>query len=492
MSRYLAFDLGAESGRAIVGTVAAGRVSVQEVHRFPNRQVSAAGHLHWDVPYLFGELKEGLARAIRGGYEDLTSLGVDTWGVDFALVGSDGVLRGLPFAYRDRRTDGVMPRVFAKMSREEIFARTGIQCMQINSLYQLYAAHAGDRDAFDGSVRLLFMADLFNFLLSGVTCSEYTLASTSQLLNAARREWDPELFARLALPAGIMAPIVRPGAIIGPVSPGVLREVGATGPLNVVAVGCHDTASAVAAVPARGDDWAFLSSGTWSVIGMELDAPLLTADALANGFGNEGCVGGRIRFLRNVMGMWLLQQLRGQWQAEGKAYDHDDVSRLAEDAGKAEAIIDPEDMSFLHPPDMAGAIRAHCETTGQRAPRTDGEIVRCVLESLALKYGEVLATLGRVTGRSIRRLHIVGGGSRNRLLNQMTSDVCGVPVVAGPAEATALGNIMVQAMADGAVASVAEGRAIIRRSFPASEFSPRGEGGTSVPASRRDRAEGGR
>jgi rhamnulokinase len=473
MRKYLAFDLGAESGRAIVGTVADGRVSVQEIHRFPNRQVCTAGHLHWDVPCLFAELKEGLRRAIRDGHGDVTSIGVDSWGVDFALVGADGALRELPFAYRDSRTDGVVPRVFGKMSREEIFAATGIQCVQINSLYQLYAAQADDPAGLDASVRLLFIADLFNFLFTGVQCSEYTLASTSQLLNAARREWDRELFTRLGLPLRLMAPLVQPGTIIGTVSPGILRDVGAARPVNVVAVGCHDTASAVAAVPARGDDWAFLSSGTWSVIGTELDGPLLTSDALANGFGNEGCVGGRIRFLRNVMGMWLLQQLRRQWKLEGKAYDHDDVSRLAAASGKAETVIDPEDMSFLNPPDMVQAIRAYCVTTSQRVPRTDGELVRCVLESLALKYGTVLDTLGRVTGRRVARLHIVGGGSRNDLLDQMTADVCGVPVVAGPAEATALGNILVQAMADGAVASVAEGREIIRRSFPVREFSPR-------------------
>ena len=474
MPKYLAFDLGAESGRAIVGTVEDGRVGVQEIHRFPNRQVSVKGHLHWDVPYLFGEIKKGLARAIAGG--DLTSIGIDSWGVDFALVGANGELREPPFSYRDGRTDGVMPRVFAKMSREEIFAATGTQCMQINSLFQLYAALRGEPRGFDASTRLLFIADLFNFLLTGVQCSEYTLATTSQMLNASRRAWDRELFARLGLPLGLMAPIIQPGSVIGAVSPAVLRDVGAAKPVNVVAVGCHDTASAVAAVPASGENWAFLSSGTWSVIGTELDGPILTADALTEGFGNEGGVGGRIRFLRNVMGMWLLEELRRGWQREGKAYGYDDIARLASGTGKAGAIIDPEDMAFLNPADMAGAIRAHCTRTGQRVPKTDGEVVRCVLESLALKYGAVLETLGRVTRRRVARLHIVGGGSRNDLLNQMTADACGVPVAAGPAEATALGNIMVQAMADGEVASVVEGRELIRRSFPVKEFRPNDQG----------------
>ena len=475
MPRYLAFDLGAESGRAIVGTIAGGRVGIEEVHRFPNRQVSEAGHLHWDVPYLFGELKKGLSLALGRG--ELASLGIDSWGVDFALVGADGALREPPYSYRDSRTDGVMPRVFAKMSREEIFAATGTQCMQINSLFQLYAARQAEPRGLDASTRLLLIADLFNFLFTGVQCSEYTLATTSQLLNAPRREWDRELFARVGLPLSLMAPIVQPGTVIGPVSPGILREVGgAAKPVSVVAVGCHDTASAVAAVPAGGDDWAFLSSGTWSVIGAELGGPILTADALAHGFGNEGGVGGTIRFLRNVMGMWLLEELRRGWQREGKVYGHDDVAALASAAGKAEATIDPEDRAFLNPPDMAEAIRGYCRRTGQREPRTDGELVRCVLESLALKYGAVLSTLNRVAGRSVARLHIVGGGSRNDLLNQMTSDVCGVPVSAGPVEAAALGNILVQAMAGGVVASVAEGREIVRRSFPVKEFRPNDQG----------------
>jgi rhamnulokinase len=385
-----------------------------------------------------------------------------------------------------------MERVFRTVSREEIFSSTGIQCMQINSLYQLCAALAEAPARGDASVRLLLMADLFNFLFSGVRCSEYTLASTSQLLNATRREWDRELFARLGLPPGIMAPIVQPGTIIGTVSPGILRDAGLTRPVNVVAVACHDTASAVAAVPAGGDDWAFLSSGTWSVIGTELDRPLIDADVLANGFGNEGGVGGKIRFLRNVTGMWLLQQLRSQWRLEGKSYDYDDLSSLAAASGEGEAIIDPEDLSFLNPPDMARAIRAYCERTGQRVPRTDGEVVRCVLESLALKYGTVLETLGRVTGRPVARLHVVGGGSRNQLLNRMTADACGMPVVAGPAEATALGNIMVQAMADGAVASIAEGREIIRHSFPTAGFSPSGERRERLPDPVSGRSQQGR
>ncbi|HEY9166385.1 MAG TPA: rhamnulokinase family protein [Candidatus Kryptonia bacterium] len=474
MKKYLAFDFGADSGRAILGIVSGGKVRLEEVHRFPNRQITIDGHLHWDAAYLLDELKKGLSLAVKQGHADISSVGIDSWGVDFAIVGEDGRLIEQPYSYRDSRTNGMMEQVFKKISKAEIYSCTGIQFMQINSIYQLYSEFCDNPARLNSSVTLLFMADLFNYFLTGKKLSEYTIASTSQLLNVHEKRWDSKIFSSLGLPIGIMAPIVDPGTILGPLARELGRESGLGEDVNVVAVGCHDTASAVAAVPATGDDWAFLSSGTWSIIGTELDHPNVSEEALRDDFTNEGGVRNRIRFVRNVMGMWLLQELRRNWKVEGKDYSYDELSNMAEHARRIGSVIDPEDMSFLNPPYMAAVVRDYCKKTHQRIPQTDEEIVFCVLHSLAIKYSSTLQKMRCITGRKTSRLHIVGGGSRNDLLNQMTADACGIPVTAGPAEATALGNIMVQAMADGEVESLDEARRIVGESFPVKVFKPAG------------------
>lgn len=471
ISKFLAFDFGAESGRAIVGILDGERISLEEMHRFPNRQTKILGHLHWDVLALFEEIKTGMKIAVQKGHGDIESVGIDTWGVDFGLVGKNGELLGFPFAYRDCRTDGMMERVFEKMSREEIYSATGIQFMQINTLYQLYSVALSDPKLLSICDRLLFMPDLFCFLLTGRKCSEYTIASTSQLLNAAKRNWDESIFSRLALPMNIMAPVVQPGTVIGALLSEISAEVGLKKGIDVIAVGCHDTASAVAAVPARGKNWAYLSSGTWSLIGIESERPLITAETMSD-FTNEGGVGNTIRFLRNVMGLWLLQECRKSWKKSGEEYSYDQLVAMAAEAEGSACTIDSDDASFLNPADMLEAIKNYCRKTNQHVPESKGEFVRCIFESLAMKYKSVLEKIDSVTGNAIEQLHIVGGGSQNDMLNQLTSDACGIPVAAGPVEAAALGNIIVQAIADGTLKSVSDGREMVARSFPVKNYYP--------------------
>ncbi len=471
LRKFLAFDLGAASGRAIIAAIANGNIALEEVHRFPTRQVTVDGHLRWDLPYLFDELKNGLARAVERGHGDIESVGIDTWGVDFGLIGKDGLLLDLPYAYRDHRTDGMMEKVFERMSGEEIYSSTGIQMMQINSLYQLFAMSRSNPELLESCDKLLFMPDLLVYLLTGEKHSEYTIASTSQMLNAKERRWEEKIFSRLNLPVEIMPPIVYPGKVIGTILPGIVNEVGLKKDVKVVAVGSHDTASAIAAVPVAGENWAYLSSGTWSLVGVESESPIIRSD-LMNEFTNEGGVGGKITFLKNVTGLWLLQETQRNWKEKGEEYSFNQLVKMARVSSGVGSIVDPDDPSFLNPPDMPSAIKAYCRNAGARVPESNGEIVRCIFDSLAAKYDSVLAKIGELTGRRVDVLHILGGGSQNELLNQLTADACGIPVMAGPSEATALGNVMVQAIAAGEVDSVARGRELVASSFPSRRFSP--------------------
>jgi rhamnulokinase len=444
-SKFLAVDLGAESGRVIVGILDDDRISLEEVHRFPNLQVRTINHAQW---------------------------GIDTWGVDFGMVGKSGTLLANPYCYRDPRTNGMMEEVFRKIPREEIYTSTGIQFMQINSLYQLYAASLNEKELFAQCATLLFMSDLFNYFLTGEKVSEYTIASTSQLLNARKRTWDENIFRKLGLPMSIMAPLIQPGSIVGKLLPEIASTTGYKKEIDVVAVGCHDTASAVAAIPGRRGNWAFVSSGTWSVVGIESDQPLINKDTLENDFTNEGGVGGKIRFLRNVTGLWLLQECRKSWKKRGRACDYDELVTIASTTQGFKYMIDPDDISFLNPPDMPEAITAYCRRISQPVPENAGEFVRCILESLAMKYKDVLEKIISITKQAIETIHIVGGGSQNAMLNQFTADATGIPVEAGPVEATALGNILVQAIAKGRIASIEEGRVMVARSFPITRYDP--------------------
>jgi len=472
VSKFLAVDFGAESGRAIVGILKNKTITLEEIHRFQNRQVRVLGHLRWDLLYLFEELKKSISLAVQKGHGDIESIGIDTWGVDFGLIAKNGEILGFPFSYRDSRTNGMMEKVFSKISREEIYSRTGIQFMQINSLYQFCCSAAANKELLGVCDKLLFMPDLFNFFLTGEAFSEYSIASTSQMLNAKRKRWDREIFAKLRLPLRIMAPIVQPGEIIGKLLPEISHEAG-LGSVDVVAVGCHDTASAVAAVPAKGNDWAYLSSGTWSLIGIETEAPIINGASLKNNFTNEGGVFGTIRFLRNVMGLWLLQEARMSWMRSGEEYKYDELVQKASEVPEFKSIVDPDDSSFLNPPDMPEAIRTFCSKNGRPVPEGKGEFVRCIFESLALKYKALVKKLNLMRGKEIKQLHIVGGGSQNEMLNQFTADAIAVPVFAGPVEATAIGNILVQAIARGKVESLEKGRDLVARSFPLKMYEPK-------------------
>lgn len=467
---YAAVDLGAESGRVVLGRLREGRVDLDIVHRFPNRPVELFDGRRWNLLALFAESLHGLALAART--TALDGIGVDSWGVDYALLDERDRVLGLPFHYRDGRTAGMAERAFSRVPREELYATTGIQTMPINTIFQLLADEGSA--ALAATRRLAFVPDLFALWLTGVLANESTVASTSGLLDARSGTWARALIARLGLP---MAPFdgdpVEPGTTLGPV---VNRHADVRGtPVHVVAG--HDTASAYVAAPIADEHAAVLSSGTWSLLGLETDAPVLDARAAAFNLTNERGVDGTIRLLRNVMGLWLVQECRRHWEATGMPCDYDVLHRMADRAGPAVPLFDPDDDGFLAPGDMPSRVAAACTRLGQPAPADAGETVRSILVSLACKYRLVLERLELVTGRSIDRVHVIGGGARNRLLCRLTADVTGRRVLAGPAEATALGNVLVQARAAGQLGSLAELRAVAAASTRPTAYAPRSDHG---------------
>ena len=470
-SHFLAFDLGAESGRAVLGGLEGGRLSVRELRRFPNAPVRISGHIHWNIFALFDEIKKAMKDCAAEIPAGVASLGVDTWGVDFGLLARDGSILGLPFCYRDSRTKGAMEDYFNLVPREALYEATGIQFMPFNTLFQVYAMVRDRSPLLDAASDLLFMPDLFNYLLTGRKASEFTMATTSQIFNPRTRSWNPGLFEAMGLSKRILQHVLEPGSVLGPLLPEIATETGLGG-APVVATASHDTGAAVAAVPARGANWAYISSGTWSLVGVEEKAPIITREALDRNFTNEGGVSGTIRFLKNVTGLWLVQQCRKAWEG-AEALSYDDLARLAGEAPAFRALIDPDDPSFLNPPDMPEAIRAYCRKTGQESPVSEASFIRSILESLALKYRLAIDQLEQAVGHPVERIHVIGGGSQNRLLCQFTADATGRPVSAGPAEATAVGNILVQAMALRLVGSLEEMRTIIRDSFVPRDYEPR-------------------
>jgi rhamnulokinase len=474
MNHYLAFDLGAESGRAILGTLAEGKLALEELHRFPNTPVRIPTGLYWDTFRLFHEILEGLRVAGRERKLALSGIGVDTWGVDFGLLGSDGALIDNPRHYRDARNNGIMERAYAIVPQAEIFAHTGLQFMQFNSVFQLLAAKLGGSPNLAAASRLLFMPDLFNYWLTGVARAELTIVSTSQCYNPAKKRWATELLEKLGLPVGILPEIVQPGTLLGPVLLQVAEATG-VGAVPVYATACHDTAAAVAAVPAAGGDWCYISSGTWSLMGLELDEPIINDKVFELTLTNEIGAEGKIRLLKNIAGLWLLQECRRAWAAEGKEYSYAELAELAAAARPFTAVIQPD--GFLEPGGMPGRVAAYCEKTGQKTPGQPGEMCRAILESLALRYRQVLESLEALAGRKIKVIHIVGGGSKNQLLNQLVADATGCTVVAGPSEATAAGNILVQAMGAGALSGLKEAREVVRRSFEVAVIQPRSREG---------------
>ena len=467
MSNYLAVDLGAESGRVILGGLAGGRLTLEEIRRFPNQPVQLPCGLYWDSFRLFHEIQEGLTAAGRERQLKAAGIGVDTWGVDFGLVGPDGGLIDCPRHYRDPRTNGVPERLYQTVPRWEVFQQTGIQIMSINTLYQLYSLRLADSPALRDAARLLFMPDLLNYWLTGVARNEVTIASTSQFYDPRTRRFAAGMLERLGIPTGMLAGLIEPGRAIGPLLPRLAESTG-LGAVPVYAVGAHDTASAVAAVPSEGDDWCYISSGTWSLMGVETPQPVINEQSYNLNYTNEAGVEGRTRLLKNIAGLWLLQECRRAWAVEGERLEYDELARLAEEAGPARAIIDPDD--FLQPGDMPARIAKWCREHSLDAPRTKGEFCRTILESLAHRYRDVLEGLETLIGRKIRVIHIVGGGSRNQLLNRLVASITGRTVIAGPVEATAAGNVLVQAIGAGEVANLEEARAIVRRSFEITRY----------------------
>ncbi|MEO7653884.1 MAG: rhamnulokinase family protein [Bryobacteraceae bacterium] len=467
---YLAFDLGAESGRAMLGTLSGGKLTLEELHRFANTPVRVFSALYWDALRLFHEICRGLQVAGRERRLTLSGIAVDTWGVDFALLGANGALLENPRHYRDARNNGMVERGFSMAPREEIFGQTGIQFMQINTLYQLLAMKTAGDPALDAARTLLMIPDLLNYWLTGVAKAERTIASTSQFYNPLEKRWASELLERFGLPASILPELVDPGALLGPLLPSLAESAG-LGAVPVYTTGCHDTASAVAAVPAEGaGDWCYISSGTWSLMGAELDAPVVNEHSLRMNMTNEIGAEGKTRLLKNIAGLWLLQECRRQWASDGAEHSYEELAREASAARPFTAVLDPD--QFLEPGNMPQRIAAYCGKTGQGTPQSIGEFSRTILESLALRYRQVLEMLESLLGRRMAVIHIVGGGSRNTVLNQFVADATGRTVVAGPTEATAAGNVLIQAIGARDVADLAEARAIVRASFPVQRFEP--------------------
>jgi rhamnulokinase len=473
---FLAVDLGASSGRHMLGRFDGAALQLEEVYRFDNRAVEVAGHLYWDLLRLWSEARHGLRAAAEAAGGQIASVGVDTWGVDFGLLGRGDELLGNPYQYRDSRTNGMMEQAFALVAREEIFRHTGLQFMRINTLYQLLAMKLCRSPLLEVAETLLMVPDLFNWLLTGVKCNEMTEASTSQCYNPLAGRWATELLEKLGLPTAIFGPIVQPGTVLGTLRANLAAESGLR-EARVVLPGTHDTASAVMAVPAESQpgaapSWCYISLGTWALMGIEVPRPVLTEQVLRLNFTNEGGVGDTIRLLKNICGLWLAQECRRKFSERSGNWDWEDLNRAAAAATPLRAFVDPDAPDFLAPDDMPEAIRAFCRRTGQHVPDDEGAIVRCALEGLALKFRHVLAMCEDLGGRHIDTIHIVGGGTRNRQLCQATADACGRRVLAGPVEATAIGNIMMQAVAAGEVGSIAEARQIIRRSFAVEEYVP--------------------
>lgn len=475
MKRFLAFDLGAESGRGIVGILSGGNLSLQEVHRFANTPVRLPQGLFWDTFRLFHEMVQGIQQVGKERIP-LDGIGVDTWGVDFGLVGRDGTLIENPRCYRDSRTDGILEAAFARMPKEEIYARTGIQFLQFNTLFQLFAMQRGGASSLPAAHSMLMMPDLFNYWLCGRAAAEITIASTSQILDPKRADWDRGLLESFGVSPSILLDPVAPGARLGTLLPHLAEATRVSDETPVYATAGHDTACAVAAVPAiAGGNWCYISSGTWSLLGAELDAPVLSAKALSHGFTNEMGADGKIRFLKNIMGLWLLQECRRAWARDGAEYSYEELMNAAAEAEPFLAVVDPD--AFLAPGRMPDKIREYCSGSGQRTPQGPGQIGRVILESLAVCYRKVLEDLEETLGRRMEVVHIVGGGSQNRLLNQFVADATGRLVVAGPAEATAVGNVLVQAMGSGDIANLDSAREVVKNSFEVRRFEPRNSEG---------------
>lgn len=468
---FLAFDLGASSGRAILGILSNGKLELKEIHRFVNQMQCINGHYFWNIFSLFNELKTGLKKCVREYGIQPESIGVDTWGVDFVHLNREGMILSLPFAYRDSRTNTSMNDLFQVVPASEVYARTGIQFMQFNSLFQLFSMVKDKASLLEITDSILFMPDAFNYLFTGLKKSEFSIASTSQMIVPGTCRWDTELLEKAGIPTNILQEIILPGTILGNLQNDIARETGSKA-VPVIAVAAHDTGSAVVSVPGAGDNFVYLSSGTWSIMGIESKVPIISEQTRQLNFTNEGGVDGTTRFLKNIMGMWLIQEVQRIWEGEGTKYSWTEMVELARQAEPFRFLINPDDPMFLNPRDMTQAVRDYCYQTAQGTPQSHGETIRCIYDSLALKYRYTLEQIRLVSDQPIEVIHIIGGGANNDFLNQLTADATGLKVIAGPTEATAIGNIMVQAKALGCVDSVNQIRQIVADSFDLVKYAP--------------------
>ncbi len=471
--KYIAVDLGAESGRVMLGSISADQLILEEIHRFSNGPTEEDSSLRWDFDKLLSEIKTGISEAAKAAAGDVAGIGVDSWGVDFGLLDAEGKLIENPYHYRDSRTNGMMEKAFELISKREIYENTGLQFMQLNSVYQLLAMRLSNSAALAKAKHLIFIADLVSYFLCGKKFAEYSLASTSQFMDMKTGRWSNKVLDKLSLPSEIMPEIVRPGTVVGKLTDEVQKELGC-GPVPVIAIGSHDTASAVAAVPADATTkWAYLSSGTWSLIGVEIPKAIINGKTFEYEFTNEGGVENTIRLLKNIMGLWPIQECRRQWQREGTDLSYPEITAMAQKAKPFVSFIDVDDSSFLAPGDMPRRINEYLSKTGQKPTDDKGQIIRIVLESLALKYRAMAEAVEDVIGYKLELLHIVGGGIQNELLCQFTADSLGRKVIAGPIEATASGNILMQAKAVGQIKTLAEARKILSNSFELKTYEPK-------------------
>ena len=474
---YLAIDLGAESGRVMAGIWNGKILRLEEVHRFPNGPVALGETIRWDVLRLWAEIQSGLTLAGKKFGKRVISIGADTWGVDFVLLNKQDEILGLPYHYRDVRTRGALERAFQKVPRAEIFAQSGLQFMELNSLYQLLAWQAHSPAILDAADTLLFMPDFLHWALCGSKQAEFTTASTSQFLHPTRRDWSLPLLKKMGLPTHFLPQIVMPGTTLGTIRKSLALRTGLAG-VKVITPPTHDTASAVAGVPIRGTgktNWAYISSGTWSLMGVEVKQANLSPRAQALNLTNEGGIDDTYRLLKNIMGLWLVQQCKRSFAAAGRNHDYPQLTQKAARARRLRSLVNLGNPRFINPPDMPSAIQEFCRDTMQQVPKTDGELVRCCYESLALQYREVLGSLEELTGNRIEVIHIVGGGSQNNILSQFAADACERPVVAGPVEATAFGNLLTQIRADGELGALAEMREVVRVSSEVQHYEPSDE-----------------
>ncbi|MCK4887157.1 MAG: rhamnulokinase [Planctomycetes bacterium] len=470
-ARYIAVDLGAESGRVMLATIEAGGLSLEEISRFGNGPTEINSSLRWNFQKLFSNIKEAIAKAVKQADGEISGIGVDSWGVDFGLLDENGELIEDPYHYRDSRTNGMMEKAFELLDKRSIYENTGLQFMQLNTIYQLLAMRLADSQVLKKAKKLVFMADLVTYFLSGKAVAEYSLASTSQLMDMRTGAWSKEIFDKLALPTDIMPDVVKPATVVGVLKPQLCSEFGC-GPIDIIAVGSHDTACAVVAVPAQQENWAYLSSGTWSLLGIETPKAIINDKSFKYPFTNEGGAENTIRFLKNIMGLWLLQECRRQWQRDGVELSYDEITALAEKAEPFFGIIDPDYNDFLAPGDMPARINEYLKKTGQPTTDDKGQIARVILESLAIKYRSVIEAIEDITGQGIDVLHIIGGGIQNKMLCRFAADSTGKKVIAGPIEATAIGNVMIQAIAKGQIQSLADARKIVANSIETTTYLP--------------------